>query len=89
MLHFNENLVLNAAISGKLDGVPTCQESHCGLTVTITCPGVPDAILYPQKTWADAQAYESIAKDLAGPFRENCTKYAANVEPEVLGAEPQ
>ena len=81
--------LLNAAMSGKLDGVPTYQDPFFGLTVPTTCPGVPDAILYPQKTWADPQAYETTARDLAGRFRENFTKYAANVEPEVLAAEPK
>ena len=81
--------LLNAAMSGKLDDVPTYQDPYFGLTVPTTCPGVPDAILYPQKTWADPQAYETTARDLAGRFRENFTKYAANVEPEVLAAEPE
>ena len=81
--------LLNAAMSGKLDNVPTYQDPYFGLTVPTTCPGVPDAILYPQKTWADPQAYETTARDLAGRFRENFTKYAANVEAEVLAAEPK
>ena len=81
--------LLNAAMSGKLDSVPTYQDPFFGLTVPTTCPGVPDAILYPQKTWADPQAYETTARDLAGRFRENFTKYAANVEAEVLAAEPK
>jgi phosphoenolpyruvate carboxykinase (ATP) len=81
--------LLNAAMSGKLDDVATYRDPYFGLTVPTTCPGVPDAILYPQKTWADPQAYEATARDLAGRFRENFTKYAANVEPEVLAAEPR
>lgn len=81
--------LLNAAMSGKLDDVPTYQDAFFGLTVPTTCPGVPDAILYPQKTWADPKAYETTARDLASRFRENFTKYAANVEPEVLAAEPK
>jgi phosphoenolpyruvate carboxykinase (ATP) len=81
--------LLNAAMSGELDNVPTYDEPFFGLTVPATCPGVPDAILYPQRTWADPQAYVTTAQDLAGRFRENFAKYAANVEPEVLAAEPR
>jgi phosphoenolpyruvate carboxykinase (ATP) len=81
--------LLNAAMSGKLDDVPTYQDPFFGLTVPTTCPGVPDAILYPQKTWADPKAYDTTARNLAGRFRKNFTKYAANVEPEVLAAEPK
>jgi phosphoenolpyruvate carboxykinase (ATP) len=81
--------LLNAATSGQLDDVPTYRDPYFGLTVPTTCPGVPDAILYPQKTWADPQAYEVTARDLAGRFRANFTKYADNVEPEILAAEPR
>jgi phosphoenolpyruvate carboxykinase (ATP) len=81
--------LLRAAMSGKLDAVPTYKEPFFGLTVPTTCPGVPETILYPQKTWADAQAYERIARDLAKRFRDNFTEYADSVEPEVLAAEPR
>jgi phosphoenolpyruvate carboxykinase (ATP) len=81
--------LLRAAMEGKLEGIPYYDEPFFGLQVPTTCPGVPEAILYPQKTWADPQAYESTARDLARRFRENFTKYAANVEPEVLQAEPK
>ena len=81
--------LLHAAMSGKLDNVPTYREPFFGLEVPTTCPGVPDSILYPQKTWADPRAYEHTARDLAGRFRENFTQYAAGVEPEVLKAEPR
>jgi phosphoenolpyruvate carboxykinase (ATP) len=81
--------LLHAAMSGQLNDVPTYRDPYFGLAVPTTCPGVPDAILYPQKTWADPQAYEATARDLAQRFRDNFAKYAANVEPEVLAAEPR
>jgi phosphoenolpyruvate carboxykinase (ATP) len=81
--------LLHAAMSGDLDAVSTYDEPFFGLTVPTTCPGVPDAILYPQKTWADPEAYVTTAQNLAQLFRDNFAKYAANVEPEVLAAEPR
>jgi phosphoenolpyruvate carboxykinase (ATP) len=81
--------LLNAAMSGALDGVPTYSEPIFGLTVPTACPGVPPEILYPQKTWKDPQAYEPKARELAGRFRENFVQYAATVDPEVLRAEPR
>ena len=54
--------LLRAAMSGRLDDVPMYKEPFFGLTVPTTCPGVPETILYPQKTWADPQAYERIAR---------------------------
>jgi phosphoenolpyruvate carboxykinase (ATP) len=76
-------------MSGELDEVITYDEPHFGLTVPATCPGVPDAILHPQQTWADPQAYVATAQDLAKRFRDNFAKYAANVEPEVLATQPR
>jgi phosphoenolpyruvate carboxykinase (ATP) len=81
--------LLRAAVSGQLDDVPTYQDPYFGLTVPTTCPEVPNAILFPQKTWADPQAFEATARELAGRFRENFTRYAAKVELEVLAAEPR
>jgi len=81
--------LLSAAMSGHLHEVPTYQEPFFGLTVPTTCPGVPEEILYPQKTWADSQAYENTARHLAQLFRDNFTKYAGGVEPEILAAEPK
>jgi phosphoenolpyruvate carboxykinase (ATP) len=81
--------LLRAAMAGKLDEVPYYQEPFFGLSVPTACPGAPPEILYPQKTWKDPGAYEPKAKELAGRFRENFAKYAANVDPEVLRAEPR
>ena len=81
--------LLRAATAGQLDDVPNHHEPFFGLTVPTKCPGVPDKVMYPQKTWKDQQGYEETARDLAGRFRENFTKYAASVEAEVLKAEPR
>jgi phosphoenolpyruvate carboxykinase (ATP) len=69
--------------------VPAYQDPVFGLEVPTGCPGVPSEILYPQKTWEDAAAFDRTARDLADRFRDNFTKYAANVAPEVLQAGPR
>ena len=81
--------LLRAAMSGKLDDIPTYQDPFFGLTVPAACPGVPEKILNPRNTWEDQQAYDAKARELAGRFRENFGKYASQVGPEVLGAEPR
>jgi phosphoenolpyruvate carboxykinase (ATP) len=81
--------LLRAAMDGKLDQVPYYDEPCFGLQVPTTCPGVPDAILYPQKTWEDSQAYERTARELVGHFRKNFTQYEAKVDREVLQAGPK
>jgi phosphoenolpyruvate carboxykinase (ATP) len=81
--------LLRAAMNGDLDQVETYQEPFFGLTVPTRCPGVPDKILYPQKTWADSGSYEKVARDLAGQFRKNFTKYEAKVDKAILAASPK
>jgi phosphoenolpyruvate carboxykinase (ATP) len=81
--------LLRAAMEGKLDQVPYYDEPFFGLSVPTSCPDVPEQLLYPQKTWADQQAYEATAKDLGRLFRENFAKFATSVAPEVLQAEPK
>ena len=81
-------LLDNAAMSGKLDGVPTYRDPFFGLTVPTTCPGVPDAILYPRKPGRNPQAYETTAKDLAA-LSGQFTKYAANVSPRCWRRSPE
>ena len=81
--------LLHAAMTGKLDKVPTFQEPFFGLTVPGACPGVPEKILNPRATWEDQQAYDEKARELAARFRDNFGKYAPHVGQEVLGAEPK
>ena len=51
--------------------VPTVVEPHFGLEVPQQCPGVPDKILLPKRTWADEAAYQRTAEKLIGMFRAN------------------
>jgi phosphoenolpyruvate carboxykinase (ATP) len=81
--------LLKAAMSGKLDKVPTFQDPFFGLTVPEACPGVPEKILNPRETWEDQQAYDAKAGELAARFRDNFSKYAPHVGKEVLAAEPK
>jgi len=45
-------------------------------------------VLDPRASWADPDAYDELARKLAGMFRENFKQYAADVSPEVLAAGP-
>jgi phosphoenolpyruvate carboxykinase (ATP) len=81
--------LLRAAMNGDLDHVETYQEPFFGLTVPTKCPGVPDEILYPQKTWSDGGDYEKVARDLAGRFRQNFKQYEAGVDQAILAASPK
>ena len=53
-----------------------------------TCDGVPSEILNPANTWADKNAYDIKAKDLALQFNKNFEKYAAQASAEIRSAAP-
>jgi len=81
--------LLNAALDGKLDHVPTAVEPVFGLTVPLECEGVPREILMPRDTWPDKAAYDARAKDLAARFRKNFEQFAEGVAPDIIAAGPQ
>jgi phosphoenolpyruvate carboxykinase (ATP) len=80
--------MVNAALSGALDGVETVQDPIFGLHVPKAVPGVPTGVLSPRSTWSDGVAYDRAAHTLAGMFRENFKKYEARASEAVRGAGP-
>ncbi|NNE73739.1 MAG: phosphoenolpyruvate carboxykinase (ATP) [Acidimicrobiales bacterium] len=63
--------LLDAALDGDLDGVPTEIEPTLGLKMPTTCPDVPDEVLNPRNTWDDPEAYDEAAAKLRDMFRAN------------------
>ncbi|MBB3906980.1 phosphoenolpyruvate carboxykinase (ATP) [Anoxybacillus rupiensis] len=74
--------MVQAALEGELNNVETVQDPIFGLQIPAHVPGVPDEVLLPKNTWADQEAYEQKAKDLAAKFRENFKKFT-NVDPSI------
>jgi phosphoenolpyruvate carboxykinase (ATP) len=60
-----------------------------GMAVPTSCPGVPSPLLDPRNTWANKEAYDKAAENLAKQFITNFEKYASGVAPEVLAAAPK
>jgi phosphoenolpyruvate carboxykinase (ATP) len=81
--------VVEAALSGRLDGVETVEDPVFGLAVPTSCPGVPDELLQPRATWADQDAYEEAARDLAQRFADNFEKYSDGASEAVRTAGPR
>jgi phosphoenolpyruvate carboxykinase (ATP) len=75
--------MVNAAIEGRLNGVPTTREPFFGLEIPQSVPGVPDEVLDPRKAWSDSKAYDAQAKKLAGLFAENFKQYEAAASSDV------
>jgi phosphoenolpyruvate carboxykinase (ATP) len=79
--------MLNAALSGELNSVPT--ETHRVFRVAVpkSCPGVPAQFLDARGMWADKEAYDRAARDLASRFNKNFEKFG-NVSQEIAEASP-
>jgi phosphoenolpyruvate carboxykinase (ATP) len=81
--------MVRAALSGALADVEYDLDPIFGVEVPLSVPGVPDDILHPRSTWADPEAYDAKAQELAAMFVENFSVYADGVDPEVRDAGPR
>jgi phosphoenolpyruvate carboxykinase (ATP) len=75
--------LVNAALDGRLDKVEFVTEPAFGLSIPVSCPDVPAEILNPRNSWADKEAYDRQAADLASRFEANFKKFDA---PEAIRA---
>ena len=80
--------LLHAALSGKLDSVEYRTDELFGFEVPVEVPGVDSSLLDPRSTWADPEAYDVKARELARMFRDNFERFE-NVAPGVAAAGPR
>ncbi len=67
--------MVNAALSGDLDGVDYEQDPIFKVMVPTSCSGVDDpAVLKPENTWADKAAFKARSEKLAGEFAAHFDK---------------
>jgi phosphoenolpyruvate carboxykinase (ATP) len=76
--------LLRAALDGKLASMK--QDPNFGLLIPEGCEGVPSDVLLAKNTWADKQAYDRTAADVARRFEENFKQYADQVDEKVRAA---
>ena len=81
--------MVEAALSGALDGVAMREDPVFGLRIPESVPHVPEEVLDPRGTWKDPAAYDKQAAELAGMFRENFKKYEDEVSDAVKAAGPR
>ncbi len=70
--------LLRAAISGELDGVEYRTDELFGFEIPVEVPDVDSSLLDPRSTWADAEAYDAKARELADMFKTNFSKFKAD-----------
>jgi phosphoenolpyruvate carboxykinase (ATP) len=80
--------LLNAALSGKLNGVKFVPDPVFRFEVPQSCDGVPETILNPAGSWGDKDDYRKRYHALATRFVENFKKFEAGCPPEVRAAGP-
>lgn len=80
--------MIRAILNGSLAGVETKPDPVFGVNVPVSCPDVPAEVLTPRNTWADKEAYDQKARDLARRFNENFKKYSDGVSEEVRRVAP-
>ena len=81
--------LLNAALSGKLNGVTYKKDPIFGFEVPEHCPGVPDEVLEPASSWHDKKEYDRRYKDLAMRFKQNFGKFEDGTPVEIVEAGPR
>ncbi|MBM4425114.1 MAG: phosphoenolpyruvate carboxykinase (ATP) [Chloroflexi bacterium] len=81
--------MVSAILDGRLRDTPTEPDPIFGLHIPKSCPGVPAEVLAPRNTWADKEAYDAKAKELAQKFVASFAQFADKVTPEVIAAGPK
>ncbi len=80
--------MITAALNGELNDVACEAHPVFGVLMPKTVPNVPSEILIPRNTWADKEAYDKKANELAQLFVKNFAKYADQANEEILSAAP-
>jgi phosphoenolpyruvate carboxykinase (ATP) len=80
--------MVNAAIAGKLDRVQARSHPVFGVLVPASCPGIEPALLDARGLWADRDAYDRAARELAARFVKNFEKFGA-VDEHIAAAGPR
>lgn len=79
--------MVNAALDGSLDDVPTEPHPIFGVHMPTSCPGVPPQVLSPRRSWTDDEAYDAKARELAESFKDNFKRFG-EVDAAIKNAGP-
>lgn len=80
--------IVNAILDGSLKQENWNTFPVFNFKVPAACPGVPDELFDPRRTWADGEAYDKQLAKLAKLFNENNEKFHGLLPDEILNAGP-
>ena len=78
--------IIDAILDGAINSAPTKKIPYFDFEVPTELPGVDPKILDPRDTYADPSVWEEKARDLAGRFIKNFSKYENNAAGKALVA---
>src|SRR5205814_914414 len=78
--------MITEALKGDLNNVGFEKHPVFGVMFPKTCPKVPDEVLNSRNTWADKNAYDEKANELARQFLKNFGKFTKTANKETLDA---
>ena len=82
--------MIHAALDGELGNDGWTTMPLFNVAIPKSCPNVPSDILNPRNTWADKDAYDDMAKKLAGLFNDNFKKlFEGKVTEDIASAGPK
>ena len=81
--------LLGAVLSGELEGAELRTDPVFGFEVPVSAPGVDESLLEPRSTWADPEAYDRKARELARMFADNFARQHADAPAEIAAAAPK
>ena len=81
--------MLNAALDGSLQRAAFRKDPHFGFEVPVSCPGVPEDLLDPRRTWEDKEAHDCTVRELCDRFTRQFGAFAGSVDTAVRHAGPQ
>ncbi|MEE1170281.1 MAG: phosphoenolpyruvate carboxykinase (ATP), partial [Anaerovoracaceae bacterium] len=81
--------MITAALNGELEKAEFVHDDLFNLDVPQSCPGAPSEVMNPRETWADKDAYDEMAKKLAGMFFRNFAEKYPNMDKAIIEAGPK
>lgn len=80
--------LIDAALNGVLEKLPTRLDPLFGFRVPLSCPHVPQEIFTPEKTWPQPEKYQAQARKLVANFEKNFAQFT-DLPAEIKAAAPR